>query len=318
MAHDDRLFLKAIRQHCERNGIAVELLAEGWLVMMRQGRQQHLAFGYDLGINSAVAHRIANDKSATAEMLALAGVPAIPHRLFLNPKSKEHVPSPESWDTMLRLLDQNPAGLVVKPNEGTAGRSVFRVLSRPQLEAAVAEISSLGMAIAIAPYVEIEEEVRVILLDDAPLVVYAKRRPSVVGDGKHSLLELATAAVPEQRSALLAGSFEDLDRTEFDAIVPAGEQRLLNWRHNLDAGARPVLLDHGETREICVRTAVDAARAINIHFASIDLVRTGGDWKVLEINSGVMMEELGKLYPDVVCAAYGAALDRIFNTELPR
>jgi hypothetical protein len=37
---------------------------------------------------------------------------------------------------------------------------------------------------------------------------------------------------------------------------------------------------------------------------------------VLEINSGVMMEALGKLYPELVYATYGAALDRIFGRTL--
>lgn len=311
MAQNDRIFVKAVAQYCARNGIAVELRAEGWIVAMRRGGQRHLAFGYDLGINSAVAHRIANDKSATAEMLALSGIPCIPHRLFFNPKTGEHVASQASWQAMLRLIEENPAGLVVKPNEGTAGRSVFRISNAAGLEFAVTEISSLGMAVAVAPYVDIEEEVRVILLDEAPLVVYAKRRPSVVGDGRQSLEELAMAAAPAQQRSVLPA----LDRSELDAIVPAGERRLLDWRHNLDAGARPVVLDRGEIRRICVRMAVDAARAIGIRFTSVDLVRAGGDWKVLEINSGVMMEALGRTYPDLVYAAYGAALDRIFKTQ---
>ena len=55
------------------------------------------------------------------------------------------------------------------------------------------------------------------------------------------------------------------------------------------------------------------ARAIGITFASIDVVRVDGAWKVLEINSGVMMEALGKLHPDLVQATYDAALDRVFG-----
>jgi glutathione synthase/RimK-type ligase-like ATP-grasp enzyme len=88
---------------------------------------------------------------------------------------------------------------------------------------------------------------------------------------------------------------------------------VLNWRHNLDAGARPVLLEQGAAREACVALARRAAKAIGIRFASVDIVRVGGAWKVLEINSGVMMEALGKLHPELVDAAYGAALDKVFG-----
>ncbi len=82
----------------------------------------------------------------------------------------------------------------------------------------------------------------------------------------------------------------ELEKRELDAILPPGQRRVLNWRHNLDSGALPVLSDQGEIRDACVRLAVKAAQAIDIRFASIDLVRVEGEWKMLEINSGVMME----------------------------
>jgi hypothetical protein len=45
---------------------------------------------------------------------------------------------------------------------------------------------------------------------------------------------------------------------------------------------------------------------------SIDVVEVDGAWQVLEINSGVMMEALSQAHPDLVCAAYHSALDRLF------
>jgi hypothetical protein len=62
-----------------------------------------------------------------------------------------------------------------------------------------------------------------------------------------------------------------------------------------------------------VQLAIDAARAIGITFASIDVVCVDGAWRVLEINSGVMMEALGKLHPELVQASYDAALERVFG-----
>jgi glutathione synthase/RimK-type ligase-like ATP-grasp enzyme len=154
----------------------------------------------------------------------------------------------------------------VKPNEGTSGRSVFRVTTETELDHAASEVFSMSTGLVISPFVEIEDEVRVILLNDVPRVVYSKQRGS-------------------------------------------------DWRHNLDAGAKPVLLEDGEVRAACVKLAIDAAHAIGITFASIDVVRVDGDWKVLEINSGVMMEALAKLHPELVQATYDAALDRVFGEE---
>ncbi|MDE5442733.1 RimK-like protein [Bradyrhizobium sp. CSA207] len=309
MASGERIFVQAIRHYCGRHGIAVDLRSGGWLVAMRRGKTRHFAFGYDIGLNSAIAHRLANDKSATAEVLALENVPCIPHHLFLNPSLGAHVAGASWHEAMLDLLAQNPQGVVVKPNEGTSGRAVFKATTRDELDRAVREVFSSSLGLVIAPYVEIEEEVRVILLDGKPMIVYRKQRSSVLGDGVRKLTELAAAAGQDKQ-------LRELDAREVNAIVPKGERRILNWRHNLDAGAQPVLMEgdeRGEAYAACANLAIDAANAIGIVFASIDVVRVDGAWKVLEINSGVMMEALGKLHPELVQATYDAALDRLFE-----
>jgi glutathione synthase/RimK-type ligase-like ATP-grasp enzyme len=318
MPNSQRIFVDAVKRYCSDHGIAVDIRSQGWLIVMRREQNREVktrfTFGCDIGLNSAMAHRIANDKSATAEVLALSGVACIPHTVFLNPRLNMLSGAQGSWQAMLALLDENPAGVVVKPNEGTSGRDVSLATSSATLELAVDKIFSSHPALAISPFVEIEDEVRVILIDEMAAVVYRKDRPAVTGDGKRSLLELALAAIPpERRSAMLPAMLADIDRAELDAIVPAGRRRVLNWRHNLDAGATPVLLDEGETRQACVQLAIRAARAIGIRFASIDLVLVDGVWKVLEINSGVMMEALNRLHPELVDATYRAALDKVFE-----
>lgn len=264
MPDSERIFVEAIRAWCRAHDIACEVRQQGWLVIMTRGDERRFAFGYDIGLNSAMAHRIASDKSATSEVLVLSGIDCIPHTVFLSPKLGPHVVTGDSREAKLGLVRKYPDGLVVKPNEGTSGRSVFRVGSEAELDHAANEIFSAHPSLAISPYVDIAEEVRVILLDGAPLAVYRKERAS-------------------------------------------------DWRHNLDFGARPVLLSEGETRDTCIAIAMKAAGAIGIRFASIDVVRVGESWLVLEINSGVMMEALGKLHPELVHAAYAAGLDKVFE-----
>ncbi len=313
MLNSQRTFVDAVRTYCASRGIGIEIRSQGWLIIMQRGARRHLAFGYDVGLNSAVAHRIANDKAATAEVLQACGIACIPHTLFLSPTMNEYVPPQRSWEAMLTLLRENPDGIVVKPNEGTSGDSVFKVMSEPDLELAVHRIFSSSLGLAVSPYVQIEDEVRVVLLDHHPIVVYGKDRPAVVGDGQRSLLELALEATPvELRSTVLPGMLADLDRAALDAIVPAGQRRVLNWRHNLDSGAQPKLLEQGQLRQACVDLAVQAATAIGIRFGSIDVVQVGGALKILEVNSGVMMEALSRQHPDLVQAAYSAALDKVF------
>jgi glutathione synthase/RimK-type ligase-like ATP-grasp enzyme len=314
MLTNRRIFVYALREYCVERGIAIDVRSDGWLIVMQRDDKRRCAFGYDIGLNSAVAHRIANDKAATAEVLEMAGIACVPHTLFLSPEMNQYVSQPGSWEAMLRLVAANPQGIVVKPNEGTTGESVFMVKTNAALELAVSRIFASHLSLAISPYLDIEDEVRVVLLDGDSIVVYRKSRPSIVGDGQRSLLELALAAIPAaRRSTVLPGMIADLDRAELDFVLPAGQRRVLNWRHNLDAGAHPTLLNQGKVRDACVEIAIRAAKAIDIRFASIDVVEVDGAWQVLEINSGVMMEALSRLHPDMVYAAYHAALDRLFQ-----
>ncbi len=259
-----RIFVKAIRAWCASRGVRCEVMAQGWLVVMERGGKRRFAFGYDIGLNSAMAHRIANDKSATAEVLTFSGIDCIAHRLFLSPKLGKDVAPEGSREAMRALLRTCAEGVVVKPNEGTSGRSVFHARSEADLDHAVSDIFGSHPGLAISPYVEIAEEVRVILLDGTAQAVYRKERGA-------------------------------------------------DWRHNLDFGARPILLDNGAARDACVAIAIRAADATGIRFASIDVVRVGASWRVLEINSGVMMETLGKQHPELVHAIYAAALDKVWE-----
>ena len=74
MLNSQRIFVEAIKKYCEGHGIAADIRADGWLIVMEDGEKRRLAFAYDLGLNSAVAHRVANDKSATSDVLTLSGI----------------------------------------------------------------------------------------------------------------------------------------------------------------------------------------------------------------------------------------------------
>jgi glutathione synthase/RimK-type ligase-like ATP-grasp enzyme len=264
MPGGNRIFVDAITKYCASRGIACEVKSQGWLIVMQRGDKRRFALGYDLGLNSAISHRIASDKAATSEILAMSDIPHIAHTQFSNPVLKDYAPTTGLREAMRDLLRQHPQGIVMKPNEGTSGQLVFKVTNEAELDEAEREIFASHLSLAVSPFVEIAEEVRVVLIDDTPLAVYAK-------------------------------------------------QRTADWRHNLDLGAQPVLLPPGEARDACVALATGAAQAIGIRFASVDIVRMSDAWKVLEINSGVMMEALGRHHPEQVAAAYAAALDKLFE-----
>jgi len=95
---------------------------------------------------------------------------------------------------MLALLAQHPDGIVVKPNEGTSGDCVFKVRTESGLELAAHRIFARIRSGDLA-YLEIENEVRVVLIDHRPLAVYRKARP---GHGRRRAFAagIALAATP--------------------------------------------------------------------------------------------------------------------------
>src|ERR1700750_360700 len=91
-----------ITRYCAEHAITLDVRADGWLLVLGQLPRRQLILGYDFGLNSAVAHRVASDKAATSEVLALSGVPCVPHAYFMAPILSGAAEPPRA--TMLELL----------------------------------------------------------------------------------------------------------------------------------------------------------------------------------------------------------------------
>lgn len=312
MQYADRVIVRIVNAYCGARDVDVTLGLDGWLIVLSKGDARHFIYGYDFGLNSSVTHRLANDKAATADILAAAGIACVPHRLFMNHEHFKYVPSGGHWSAMLEMLHANPAGLVLKPNEGTCGHLVFKATTELELERAATAILAANQNLAISPYFDIAREVRVILLDRVPLVVYEKTRPVVTGDGVRSVLQLLLDAVPAGRLGAVLANLPS-DHGALDKVLPSGEQLPLDWRHNLEFGAVPELIDDGALRGACVTIAAEAARTIGLCFGAVDVVWTVHGPQVLEINSGVMIESLSRRFPGIAEQVYTRALDRVMQ-----
>src|SRR5581483_6912099 len=108
MPGSNRIFIDAITKYCTSRGIACEVLSQGWLIVMERGGMRRFALGYDLGLNSAISHRIASDKAATSDILAMSGIPCIAHTQFSNPVLADYAPTTGLREAMRDLLRQHP------------------------------------------------------------------------------------------------------------------------------------------------------------------------------------------------------------------
>ncbi len=314
----DREIVASMRRYGKAHSLDVRTHSHDWIVEVTRDGRVHHVFGYDLGLNASTTHRLCNDKAATFEVLNTHGIAAIPHHLFLHPRWLDYVALDGNWARILEAFAACNNDAVVKDNEGTGGKEVLRATSVKELEQAATAIFERARSIAISPYVDIQVELRFVLLDGAPLLAYAKDRPVVIGDGKRSISELIAALdLPEGVDREILAEIASVHPA---AHVPDADEVIsVQWRHNLGKGGTPRMLDIADPG---IADALDLARAAaahtNLRFGSVDIAIVDGTPLVLEINSGVMLEHLSDAASDGAALTdriYHAVLDRVFGVD---
>jgi glutathione synthase/RimK-type ligase-like ATP-grasp enzyme len=287
--NSERVLISIIRELATELNYKAEFLSHNWVVrVIKENSIRHI-MGYDWELNSSASQLIAKDKSACYEVLSLSGVPAIEHQLFLSPQFQNYIGKNGSWKGLLSYAEKHKYNVVCKSNTGTGGNEVFKITSQLELETAVHTLFAKYRGICLCPFYDIDTEYRVIVLNGVVQLVYAKQKPRLTGDGTRTVLEL------------LKDEFDQFDAVEYNLTQEKLRQVLfkneileLSWKHNLGKGAKPIMI-HDEKLKIRLNDlALQAAAAININFGSIDIAASGDDLLVMEINSGVMMENFAQ------------------------
>lgn len=244
-------FVRIIRELAEELGLEAESYSNDWGFRLRKNGKTRYVVGYHFPLNRSSAKELCQDKSLTYDALKSAGVPAVPH-IFIPSASAGGSEDAEEWRPLLSKFIRETGFVVVKDNYGTGGNRVFRC---DNVEDAVARIRDLHKIIygaAVCPWQEIHEEYRVTMLLHEPQLVIRKER-------RYKML-------------------------------PDGTKEYLEWRHNLGLGAVAYRVTDPDILRSVEEIAVRASRAMDISFASVDVVDTDEGLKVLEVNAGVMME----------------------------
>lgn len=312
----ERVLVNLLREIADEQGIKLTSFSHDWILRLEKDGMARHVMGYNFEINSAASHMLAGDKAATYSLLAHLGVPAVEHKLFLKPTLADYVSSKGNWDAIQAYAKHHDHQLVAKPNEGTGGNSVLRINTPLELEQAAHRLFSNYRAFSLSPFLEIEQEYRVIVLDDECELLYAKLRPTLTGDGRSTALELIEQQLRNGSLSdeLASQALESLAGGAW-RVLDAGQELLIGWKHNLGAGALPLQLEAGELHDQLADLAQRARQAINIRFASIDIVQVDGKLLVLEINSGIMIEQFVRHFPEQRQAAkaiYAKAIQKMF------
>ena len=177
----DRLLPAIIEDICKEQGIKLTRLSDDWVLRLEKGDKLSHVIGYKFSLNGSAEAEIAQDKVATYEILSTGGINAVEHRLVRTKASDVF-----GWESMF-----DKGSVVAKPLDGTSGHGV-RVCH--DAEEVKAYIDDSGIeAWAISPLLDIDKEIRVILLDGEPLIGIEKNPVLIDGLKIFNLGQGATA-----------------------------------------------------------------------------------------------------------------------------
>jgi glutathione synthase/RimK-type ligase-like ATP-grasp enzyme len=243
-------------------------------------------------LNSAAAMSLARDKGFAALALARAGVPHIPGALFFT--SDRHAafraPGREPQDARA-TAKRFDYPVFCKPASGSRGDFAEIIGNEAAFGDYLARVSPRHEAILVQPLISGVEH-RVIVLQGRALCSYEKTPLQVTGDGAQTLAQLVTAARANAKptTASLAppetvqGLSETGDSINPSSIPAAGQRVTVLGPQNRSAGgdAKAVL---SPAPQALATVALNAARALGLRFAGVDLFDTPTGIVVIESNA---------------------------------
>ena len=302
--YKEKQFNKIIKQICKEKNIEYEELSDDWIIKLKKGMKNKFLVGYKFDLNTQATAEICNDKFALFAVLESEGIPVVKHKIIF--KNEE--------DKLSKYFNEYNRDVVLKPNNGTCGNNVLHICDYNKLKDEYSRLINKCYSVDICPFYEIENEYRVIYLPSKQHI-YKKVKPIITGDGVHTVRELLNDFNNEY-----FGKEENLKKENIcvDYIPQLGEIIEYEWRFNLSKGSKIADVDDKE-KIILMELVKKIVKVINVKFVSIDLVKlSNNQYMVMEINSGVMMENLIKLKKDGVKIAkelYEAAIDLMFLEE---
>jgi len=267
--HDYNEIIKKI---CELENIKLTSYQEGsWLKILEKNNKTRYIVGYKFSLNNQGISNIMDDKGLFHDLLNYKKIPVIVHHVIFNKYDKEEI---------LNLFNKYNKKVIIKGNIGTCGREVYKVEDENRLFEIIDMLLINQYSISLCPYYDIENEYRVIVLNNEIKLIYGKENAKVVGDGIHSLQELAI-------------NFNERFFTKHptkDYLPKKDELVIIDYRFNLSNGARVIKNIDKDLEERIIDLANKVVKETNPTFASIDIIKTiDNNLLVMEANSGIMM-----------------------------
>ena len=286
-------FKEIIKEICTEDNIKYKFLSKDWVIMLEKDGKTRFISGYKFDLNSHGIGLIADDKYALYEVLKSKNIPVIEHKIVYNKMNNlDYAIGCNTYEYVKEYFEKNNNNIVIKPNDGTCGKNVFNVTDVNEIDIVLDKIFLKNYSISMCPFYKIKHEYRAIMLDGENKLLYIKYLPIVTGDGNKTIRQL-----------LLDFNYDyfidKLEDSKYDKVLPKNKTFEYNWKFNLSQGSIAKKLNDKLLQDRLIKIAKQVCKEINLKFGSIDIIETtNNELLVLEVNSGVMLENYIRLNPN--------------------
>jgi len=270
---DDRLgpSTGCIVQAAAARGIPAHRLTGGSLVRFGWGVRQRRIWAAEVDSTSAVAESIAQDKDLSKRLLEAAGVPV--------PNGRPVSDLADGW----AAAQQIGLPVVVKPRDGNQGKGVTVNIAGEAAFAAAFRAAEAHGEVMVERYLP-GDDFRLLVVGDRLVAAARRDPPCVIGDGRHTVVELVTQVNADPRRG--EGHATSLTRIRLDDIAVArlalqgltaqsvpdkGQRVVLRNNANLSTGGTATDVTEDVHPDVAAR-AVAAAQMIGLDICGLDLV----------------------------------------------
>lgn len=269
-------------------------------IAFRSGRKRYFRYS-TLDLNRMGASEIARDKDYAKFFMKKMGYPVIQGKAFCSEKWAEAIGSRQSMSAAYSYARRLGWPIIVKPNGSSQGRSVAKVETRREFEAAFRAASRTDKMVLVERYVQ-GRDYRIVVLDGRVISAYERIPLSVTGNGESTIREL------------LESKQRQFEKTGRDTIIKIGDPRIgrklsrlgMSLNSRLRAGEKIFLLDNanlsgggdsvdvtGVISEGFKDLAIQLTKDMGLRLCGVDLLtkteiledpKPGKHW-IIEINS---------------------------------
>ena len=263
-----------IKEICDELGIKMSILSKDWIIMLEKDSKTRFIAGYKFDCNQHGIGSVMDDKYAMYEVLSKKGIPVIEHAIAFRPNNdNDYAKESNRYEDFLEYFEKHQENIVLKANDGTCGKEVFHVTTKED-------------------FYSIKNEYRLIYLENECVLLYGKKRPVVIGNGKDTIRQLLRQFNPSFFN-------QKLESDRYNQVLEKNEIYEYSWKFNLSNGAMPFEEENEQLKEKLLQLGNNISREINLKFCSVDIIVTEeNELLVMELNSGVMMSNYMKIMPE--------------------